>query len=101
MSPIIPILVLPLVMATIPLEWCGEDGSHHLVCPAHVSGEEGDQCLDRDQPCGTWCHSYWNKNKIYCQETQDCVEEFSREHFDCRNTLLFKDIHQEKGVNTV
>ena len=50
-------LVTVSVMANVPLEWCGQDGSHMLVCPAEVSGEETDQCQDKDQPCGAYSHT--------------------------------------------
>ena len=50
-------LVTVSVMANVPLKWCGQDGSHMLVCPADVSGEETDQCLDKDQPCGAYSHT--------------------------------------------
>ena len=83
-------LVTVSVMANVPLEWCGQDGSHMLVCPAEVSGEETDQCQDKDQPCGTYCHTYWNRPKVYCGEFNSCVEPWSTEHIECRNKVTSK-----------
>ena len=72
----------------VQIEWCGGEGSEEMiVCPADVSGEETDQCLDKDQPCGTWCHSYWNRPKVYCGEFNSCLEPFSAEHIECRNKV--------------
>ena len=66
----------------IPIDWCGQD---KLLCPGDVSGEGVDQCLDKDLPCGTHCHSYWNIDKTYCKMDNSCVKVGTGEHVQCRN----------------
>ena len=71
-----------------PIDWCGEEGLEEMiVCPADVSGEEGDQCLDKEKPCGTYCHTYWNAPWVYCGEYNSCVWKWSAEHIECRNKV--------------
>ena len=69
----------------VPIKWCAKDS---LLCPAYVSGISDDKCLQKDKPCGSWCHSYWNIAKVYCKETDACNEELSPEHIDCWNKVL-------------
>ena len=86
----IQITLLTVSVMASHVDWCGKEGSEEMiVCPADVSGEETDQCLDKDQPCGTYCHS-WNRAKVYCGESDSCVEEFSTEHIECRNKVTRK-----------
>ena len=73
-----------LAVSYVPMQWCGTDS---LLCPAEVSGVSEDKCLHKDEPCGSWCHSYWSIAKVYCRETDKCHEELSPEHIDCRNKV--------------
>ena len=87
----ISLVILSVMANHAPIDWCGEEGLEEMiVCPADVSGEERDQCLDKEKPCGTYCHKYWNAPWVYCGEYNSCVWKWSAEHIECRNKVTMK-----------
>ena len=87
-------LLIVSVIADHIIDWCGEEGSKEMiVCPADLSGEESDQCLDKEKPCGTYCHNHDHNSDgpwVYCGEYNSCVLEWSEEHIECRNKVTRK-----------